>query len=144
MRALIAGISVSFGLGFVYFIGAIPAGVAAGLRVPMAALAAWAGYSAGAGVVVLAGVPVRDWLVRRFRIPVEPDHSKWIWRVWARWGLLGLGLIAPVTIGPQIGGLLALAVGGKPAAVWLCLSAGVVPWCLLFGSLVAAGVRLTQ
>ena len=142
MGEFIAGVSISFGLGFVYFIGAIPGGVAAGASVPQAAFAAWAGYSAGAGVVVLVGVPARDWLVRRFRIPVERDPSKWIWRVWERWGLIGLGLLAPVTIGPQIGGLLALAVGGKPARVWLSLSVGVIPWCVLFGSLVAAGVRL--
>ena len=118
MGAFIAGISVSFWLGFFYFIGAIPVGVAAGVSVPMAALGAWAGYASGAGIVVLAGVPARDWLVKRFRIPVQRDPSKWIWRAWDRWGLIGLGLFAPVTIGPQIGGVLALAVGGKPGLVW--------------------------
>jgi len=144
MGSFVTGLAVSFALGFVYFLGAIPGGVAAGVNVPLAALAAWAGYSAGAGVVVLAGAPARDWLVRRFRIPVGRDPSKWIWRVWDRWGLIGLGLLAPVTIGPQIGGLLALAAGGRPGRIWLGLSAGVVPWCVLFGSLVAAGVRLTR
>lgn len=144
MAGTVSGLSVSFGLGFFYFISAIPGGVASGAAVPLAALAAWAGYSAGAGVVVLAGAPVRDWLIKRFRIPVEKDPEKWIWRIWDRWGLIGLGLFAPVTIGPQIGGVLALAAGGNPARVFFSLSLGVAPWCVLFGLLVAAGVRLAQ
>ena len=144
MGATVTGISVSFGLGFIYFIAAIPSGVAAGAIVPLATFAAWAGYSVGAVVVVLAGVPARNWLVKQFHIPLDRDPKKLIWRIWSRWGLIGLGLIAPVTIGPQIGAALALAVGEKPLQVWLSLSVGVVPWCVLFGALVAAGVRLTH
>jgi len=142
MAETISGTIAAFGLGFVYFLGAIPGGAAAGASVPLAAFAAWAGYSAGAVAVVLAGAPARAWLVRRFRIPVDRDPQKRIWRVWDRWGLVGLGLFAPVTIGPQIGGMIALATGEKPLRVVLSLSLGVVPWCVLFGALVATGVKL--
>lgn len=138
----ITGTSTALGLGFVYFIAAIPAGAAAGAPVWLAAAAAWAGYSAGALVVLLAGAPLRDWLVRRLNIPVRRDPSKLVWRVWERGGLPGLGLLAPVTIGPQAGAVLALAVGEKAPHIMAALSLGVIPWCFAFGVLVSLGVRL--
>ena len=140
----ITGISTAFGLGFVYFIAAVPAGVAAGALPWVAALAAWLGYSAGAAVVLLAGAPVRGWLVRKLKIPVERDPSTFVWRVWDRGGLVGLGLLAPVTIGPQAGSILALAVGEKAPRILAALSCGVVPWCVAFAVLVSLGVKLAQ
>ena len=138
----IAGITTALGLGFIYFIAAIPGGTAAGAPVWVAAVAAWLGYSAGALVVLVAGAPLRDWLVRRLKIPVQRDPSKLVWRVWDRGGLAGLGLLAPVTIGPQAGAVLALAVGEKMPRILAALSLGVIPWCMAFGVLVAFGVRL--
>ncbi|MBE2179231.1 MAG: hypothetical protein IAE97_02050 [Chthoniobacterales bacterium] len=139
-----AGVSTSFGLGFVYFITAIPAGMAAGAPVWMAAVAAWLGYTAGGGVVLLAGAPLRDWLVRKLRIPVEHDPSKFIWRCWDRWGLAGLGLLAPVTIGPQATAVLGLAAGEKPLRIGAAISLGVLPWCVAFAALAALGVSLVK
>lgn len=141
---IFAGIAAAFGLGFLYFLGAIPAGTAAGAPVWVAAIAAWLGYTAGAAVVLIAGAPLRLWLMRKLKIPVEQDPSKLIWRVWNKWGLPGLGLLAPVTIGPQVGGILALAVGSRPMPILTALSLGSVPWCVLFGSLVALGVKIAR
>lgn len=140
----ITGISTSFGLGFVYFISAIPAGAAAGAQVWSAALAAWLGYSAGGLVVLIAGAPLRDWVVRKLKVPVQRDPSKLVWRVWDRWGLAGLGLLAPVTIGPQAGAVLALAIGEKTPRILAALSLGVVPWCVVFSVLTAYGVKLVS
>ncbi len=140
----ITGISTAFGLGFLYFIAAVPAGVAAGALPWVAACAAWLGYSAGAAVVLLAGAPLRGWLVRKLKIPVERDPSKLVWRVWDRGGLIGLGLLAPVTIGPQAGSVLALAVGEKAMRIFAAVSFGVVPWCVAFAVLISLGVKLAQ
>ena len=144
MFSICSGAAVAFGLGFLYFLGAIPAGAAARAPLWLAAVSAWAGYSAGALVVVLAGAPLRDWLARKLKIPVKRDTSKLIWRVWEKWGLAGLGLLAPVTIGPQAGSVLALAVGERAARVFIALSLGVVPWCVLFAALVGFGVKIAR
>ena len=77
----------------------------------MAGLAAWAGYVVGGSVVLVAGAPLRECLVRKLRIPVERDPSKLVWRMWERGGLWGLCFIAPVTNGPQATAVIALAVG---------------------------------
>jgi hypothetical protein len=140
----LSGIAAAFGLGFLYFLAAIPAGAAAGTPVWAAAVAAWLGYSAGGAVVLAAGAPLRDWLVRKLKIPVERDPKKLIWRVWDKWGLAGLGFLAPVTIGPQIGGILALAVDGRPLRIFIAFSAGVIPWCVLFALLVSFGVKIVR
>jgi hypothetical protein len=139
-----SGAAAAFGLGFLYFLGAIPAGAAAGAPVWAAAAAAWLGYSAGGAAVLVAGAPLRDWLVRKLGIPVERDPTKLVWRIWDRWGLVGLGLLAPVTVGPQVGGILALAMRGRPTAIFVALSLGGVPWCIAFAFLVALGIRIVN
>jgi len=138
------GLSTAFGLGFLYFIAAIPAGVAAGAAAWLAGLAAGLGYVAGAGVVLLAGTPLREWLVRKLKIPVERDPSKLVWRMWEMGGLLGLCLIAPVTIGPQATAVIALAVGEKPRRILTAVVLGILPWCVFLAALTAFGFKLVD
>jgi hypothetical protein len=132
-----------FGFGFFYLVGAVPAGMAAGLSAATSALIAWCGYAAGAWLMTLVGEPVRNWVARKLKIPLERDPEKFIWKVWSRFGLPGLGLLAPVTIGPQSGCVLAIALGEKPWKAALALSLGVIPWCVGFayaGAQVAKGL----
>ncbi len=121
-----------FGLGFFYLVGAVPAGAALGFSPAMSALIAWCGYASGAAVMTLVGEPVRKWLARKLKIPVEHDPNKLVWKVWSRFGLPGLGLLAPVSIGPQAGCVLAMMLGEKPWKAVLALSLGAVPWCAGF------------
>ena len=139
-----SGLITAFGLGVAYFIAAIPAGVAAGAPAWLAGLAAGMGYVVGAGVVLLAGAPLREWLVRKLRISVERDPSKLVWRMWERGGLFGLCLIAPVTIGPQATAVIALAVGEKPRRILGAVALGVLPWCVLFAVLTALGFKMVD
>jgi len=144
MGSLLSGISVAFGLGFFYFLGAIPSGVAAGLPVAMAGVMAWVGYSCGAVVLVAAGTPAREWVVKKLGVSIVHDPAKWIWRAWDRAGLAGLALIAPVTVGPQIGAVISLVMGEPAWRVVLFFSLGVIPWCLLFALLTSAGADLVR
>ena len=139
-----SGLSTAFGLGFLYFIAAVPAGVAAGAAAWIASLAAGLGYVAGAAIVLMAGAPLREWLVRKLKIPVERDPSKLVWRMWERGGLLGLCLVAPVTIGPQATAVIALAVGEKPQRILGAVALGVLPWCVLFAALTSLGFKLAD
>ena len=110
----------------------------------MAGLAAWVGYVVGGSVVLMAGAPLREWLVRKLKIPLERDPSKLVWRMWARSGLWGLCFIAPVTIGPQATAVIALAVGERAPRIALAIALGVAPWCLLFAALTAFGFKLVS
>jgi len=95
-------------------------------------------------VVLLAGAPLREWLVRKLKIPVERDPSKLVWRMWERGGLFGLCLVAPVTIGPQATAVIALAVGEKPRRILVAVALGVLPWCVIFAVLTAFGFKLAD
>lgn len=138
MAASTGGFTIAFTLGFFYFIGAVPAGAAAGLNPWTAALAAWLGYTASCGLVVGAGAPLRDWIAKKFRIPAQRDPGKWIWKIWSRFGLPGLALVAPVTAGPQVGPILALLAGEKPGRTFWFFSLAAAPWAAAF-ALAAAG-----
>ena len=135
------GALTAFGLGFLYFISAIPAGVAAHAPVLVAAIAAWLGYSAGGLVVLAAGAPLRNWIARKLKINPTPDPTKLFWRIWHRFGIWGLGLIAPVTIGPQATAALCLALGEPPPRIQMAISLGITPWAIVFGILTAAGLN---
>ncbi len=140
----LAALAAVFGLGFGYFISAIPAGAALQLPVWLAAMAAWAGYACGGIVIVLAGEPLRDWIIRKFRIKLSPENPGLIFPAWNRFGLPALGLLAPVTIGPQIGALLGLAFGVPRWRLAAALALGVIPWCVAFAILTALGVELVK
>lgn len=63
----------------------------------VAALAAWAGYTAIGAAMLVIGAPARAWVQRKLRLSTEPDPKR-IWRIWQSYGLPGLGPLAPVTI----------------------------------------------
>jgi hypothetical protein len=139
-----SGLTTAFGLGVIYFIAAIPAGIAAGAGAWTAAIAAGLGYTLGGAVVLLAGAPLRAWLIKKLKIPVKRDPAKLIWRMWDRGGLLGLCLVAPVTIGPQATAVIALAAGERTPKIVSFIALGVAPWCFAFALLTAFGFKLAS
>ena len=89
----------------------------------------------------MAGAPLRAWITRKLKINPTPDPTKFFWKVWHRFGLWGLGLIAPVTIGPQATAAIALALGERPLRIQLAISLGVFPWAVALGGLTAVGAH---
>ncbi|MBE0690204.1 MAG: hypothetical protein IH587_08810, partial [Anaerolineae bacterium] len=134
----------TFGLAFFWFIGAIPAGAALNLALPVAALTAGISYAAGALIIVLIGAPLRARIIQRFNLSLEHDPQKLFWRAWDRFGLVGLGLLAPITVGSQIGTLIGLALGVAPARLLTAMAVGGALWSLAIALLVAVGVSVVQ
>lgn len=134
----------AFGMGIVYFLAAIPTGAALGLHPFVSAVFAWAGYVAIAVAMLAIGAPARRWLVSRFGKKLEPNPDKMFWKVWHRWGMPGLGLLAPVTCGPYFAALLAITLGEKPARLILWIAAGAIPWCVVFAMLTLFGVSIVS
>ena len=82
---------------------------------------------------------MREWLTRKLKIDPKPDPTKLFWRMWHRFGLWGLGLIAPVTIGPQATAAIALTLGERPVLIQAAITLGILPWVGVFAVLTAAG-----
>ncbi len=141
---ILGALTATFGAGFLYFLTAIPGGVALGLPVWIAALAAWLGYSSGAVLVAYAAAPWREKLARKFKIEARPARPTFLHRAWHRFGLPALGLLGPVTLGPQLGAVFGLALGARRGPLVLALSFGALPCTVIFALLVSLGVKLTK
>lgn len=137
-----SGFVLSLALGFAYFISAVPAGVAAGAPVWGAALAAWIGYGLGGLVVAVLGDPVRMALERRFATQLERFRGGRIYPIITRYGPPALGLLAPLTIGPQIAALFGLAAGMPKWRLVMWIAIGVAPYVIAFAAITMFGVRV--
>ena len=90
-------------------------------------------------MMMVLGVPAQEWLRRKKNFSLTPDSTKLFWRVLDRYGPIGLGLIAPVTIGPQLAALILLALRIKPTKILAAISLGAIPWILLFSGIIISG-----
>jgi hypothetical protein len=140
----LTGLATVFGLGIVYFVSTVPAGVAFGLPIWLAALVGWLGYSAGGLVAILIPQTLRDRLMQKLKIHPNPEKPSPVMRAWNRYGLPALGFLAPVTIGSPTGALLALALGANRWTLILAISLGALPWAITFAVLFACGVKLVK
>jgi hypothetical protein len=132
----------TFALAFFYFIGAIPAGSALGLSPFVAALVAWTSYVCGVALVVAGGVPLRNWLIKRLKLSLEPDPKQLFWRVWSRYGMTGLALLAPVTLGAQMSALLGIALGAPPLRLLVWMALGAALWSAVIALALTLGLQV--
>ncbi|MDX2140082.1 MAG: small multi-drug export protein [Chloroflexota bacterium] len=142
MSDFIPAIISTFGVAFFWFIGAIPAGAALQLPVAVAALTAWASYVAGVAVIILLGAPLRNALVKRFNISLSHNPDQLFWRIWDRYGLAGLGLLAPITVGSQTAALIGMALGVKPLSLLVATAVGALIWSVVIALLLSLGISL--
>ncbi len=124
-----------FGLAFFWFWGAIPAGIALGLNPLLVAVTVWLSYVSGVVIIALIGGPLRRRIMARFAKKdgsSESDNKQptLIQRVWNRFGLAGLALLAPVTVGSQIGAALGLTLGVPPRRLAVAMALGAIPWAV--------------
>lgn len=137
--AEIAKIASTFGLAFFSFWAAIPAGLALGLA-PAAVIAITTlSYASGVALVALVGGRVRNWTVRRLqRGSIMDSGDSRFRRIWERFGLVGLGLAAPMTLGAQIGAALGIALEARPRRLFIAMTLGALAWSIVL----TLGVRL--
>ena len=135
-------ICIVFFWGIAHYLSAIPGGATMGLPPWLSTLAAYAGYVAIAAVTLALGTRARDWIVQRFKVSFEPDPSKLFWRVWQRWGVAGLGLLAPVTCGPYIAAIIAVSLGSKPRNVFFWIAIGCIPTTIVLFAITQTSVSV--
>jgi len=140
----IAALISVFGIAFLYFWASIPAGIAQGLSPVLVVAVASISYACGVGIIVLAGQPVRDWIMKRFGGKVSSNPNSAIRRVWDRYGLIGLALLAPVTTGAQIGAVIGISLNAPPRRLFLLMSLGGLLWGVIIAVLVSLGVAVVK
>jgi hypothetical protein len=123
---------------------AIPTGLALGLNPVVVGLGAAVGAILGTLIVVLVGGRLRNWLVRRYSSKKEKQKPGLISKIWQRYGLIGLGLLAPFLTGAPLGAALGLSLGAQPWRLMVWMSFGIVLWAAILtiaGSLGFAGIE---
>lgn len=140
IAVLIPKIVSIFALAFFYFWPAIPAGLALGLSPIIVILTTSLSYACGAAVVTLLGERVRAWVMKRLGNKAEVKSDSFLRRVWDKYGMVGLGLLAPMTVGAQIGAAIGLALNGKPRNLFIALSLGGLVWSIALTAAVSLGI----
>lgn len=133
-----------FALAFFSFWPAIPAGLALGLSPLAVILTTTLSYASGAALVALFGGRVRDWVMARLGKQGESGANNRLRQIWERFGVIGLGLAAPMTVGAQIGAALGLVFNAQPRRLFLSLSFGALVWSIALTALVSLGVLGVQ
>lgn len=116
------------GLGAVELWAAIPVGLALQLHPVAVGITAAIGAILGASAVVLLGERVRTWLVQRHGGKEEKREHGLIYRIWHRYGVIGLGLLAPLLTGAPLGAALGLTFGVPAGRLLFWTSLGIVLW----------------
>ncbi len=127
---------VVFGLGAVELWAAVPAGLALQLHPITIGTTATLGALLGILAVGFMGEGVRTWLLRWLGSESEGRLQGRIDRLWTRYGVVGLGLLAPLLIGAPLGTALGMALGAPTSRLLFWMSLGAV-FCSL--SLTVAG-----
>ncbi len=130
-----------FGLGILELWVAIPVGFGLGLTPFLAGLFAALGAVLSVVIVLAVGAPLRNWLLRLRKPEAEGKPTK-IQLIWNKYGIVGLGLLAPVVIGAHFGAAFAVAVGAPAQKTLFWFTVGIIVWAVIATWLAHAGVLL--
>ncbi|MCE7949353.1 MAG: hypothetical protein DYG88_18190 [Chloroflexi bacterium CFX4] len=143
----IAALLTVFGWAFFSFWSSIPAGMALSLSPEVVVLTATLSYGCGVGLVVGVGAPLRARLSRRLAKPdaavpnPEPSRmQRWVHQAWERFGLFGLALLCPLTVGAQLGAVIGLSLGARPRHLVLLMTLGAGIWAILIVLAIRFGI----
>lgn len=140
-----AALATIFGWSFFSFWSAIPAGLALNVAPALVLVTVTVSYASGVALVLLVGTPLRERIRRRMQRDAGPDPTPnrmvmAVQSAWARYGLIGLALLAPMTVGAQVGAVIGLSLGARPAPLLLAMTLGAALWALLLTLAISAGI----
>jgi hypothetical protein len=113
-----------FGLGAVELWAAIPTGLALQIHPVVIVMTSTLGAVLGIVVVSAAGERVGTRLLTWFGGARGERNDGRIGRVWARYGVIGLGLLSPLLVGAPIGTAVGLTLGAPAGRLLLWMSVG--------------------
>lgn len=141
---LLAGLVSTFGMAFLYFWAAIPAGLALGLPPLLVILTTTLSYTLGVALVTVLGEGVRGWVLRRLGDRAVLSSDSLMGRVWQRYGVVGLGLAAPVTVGAQIGAAVGVALGAPRGRLIAWMVIGALLWSIGLTLVITLGLATVR
>lgn len=131
---------IVIGLGSIELWAAIPAGLAMGLRPVEVGITAACGASLGSLIVFYAGNRMKPWLSRwRSRNETFKQQSR-VATIIHRYGVVGLGLLAPLLTGAPLAVAAGLAFGMPNGRMLGWIFSGIILWSVALTVTSALGV----
>ncbi len=130
------------GLATFEIYAAIPAGFAFGLSVWTIFFASLAGGITGVFIAAFLGDKIKHFFAKYRKTKPAKPHTGMIYRIWDKFGMIGLGLLGTITVGAPV----SIAVGytfnvsARKLVMWCCI--GVFTRCALFTALGHYGLKL--
>lgn len=116
---------IVLGLGAIELWVAIPTGFVLQLHPLVTGIMAASGAILGMLVVLAIGERIRTWLIRRHS-GKEDLHNGRIYSIWNRYGVAGLGLLAPLLIGAPLGTAIGITLGTPAYRLLFWMTLGIV------------------
>lgn len=111
---------------------AIPTGFALGLSPWIIFLASVTGGLAGVFISAFLGTHIKAFFLSKRKPTAKKEHPSFMYRIWEKYGTIGLGFIGTVSVGAPIS--IAVGVGLnanlKKLLTWCCI--GVITRCVMF------------
>jgi hypothetical protein len=111
------------GLGAAEIWVAVPTGLAMRLGPVHTGILTAIGGILGVLIAILIGEPLRRRVVRRFGLTPTKGRYQRLFNIWQRYGIIGLGLLAPWITGAPLGAVLGVVFGAPARRLfgWLIL-----------------------
>lgn len=109
-----------FGLGAVELWAAIPVGFALKLPPSVIAVTAASGAMLGSFIILNIGEKIRS------RLCTPDKRNKYMHGIYNRYGVAGLGLLAPLLIGAPLGTVLGIAIGLPATRLFFWMGLGII------------------
>jgi uncharacterized membrane protein len=121
------------GLGIFELWAAIPAGLAVNLHPLLTGIASGLGSMLGVMLVIIIGDRLRNWLMKK-KTKTSKEKGT-IYKVWDKYGVIGLGMLAPLLTGALFGAAIGVSLGASPKRLLLWMSLGIVVWTIILTGL---------
>lgn len=142
MLELVVKFMTVLGLGIIELWAAIPAGTVLKLHPLLNGLAAGLGAIIGALLVILIGDRLRNWVLKNRR--KSQDHNSQIYRIWQKYGVIGLGLLSPLLTGAPLGAAIGISLGSSQKRLIIWMSIGIVIWTIILTAISTMGFAIIE
>lgn len=107
---------------------AIPLGLVLNLSPLITATTSALGSIAAVVIVAFAGSNLRNRFFKwRYRTDEDLKRSR-IYKIWNKYGVIGLGLLSPLLFGAPLGTALGIILGGHRNRILLWMTIGIIIW----------------
>jgi uncharacterized membrane protein len=137
---IVLKIATVIGLGIIELWAAIPTGLAIGLNSLLTGMTSAMGSIVAAVLVAFLGDKIRNWIINcRSGKKTEKENSR-IYRVWNKYGVIGLGLLSPLLTGAPFGAAIGISLGASPGRLIMWMVIGIILWTIILTMISTLGI----